>query len=583
MKKERKNYGIKPTLISFRRLLVHIRDYRYRFVSGLFVYSVASDFAFNLLFTISFLFVLGAGEHKDMALLVKGLLITSIGFVAVVVLLTAGQLLYDIAVARASGDLRKKVFRHFNSLPVRWYEDHHSGEAAARLTVDMQEAERAWGEPLRNMVATLISGFGSLIVMVILDWRFSLVIIPVSFLMFLLTTRFIEPVRKRSNEVQEAHEEVTKQLIDQLSSTRIVRLFNMSGLLREGLSKSIDKLFKTGMRRAHWVTAQEGVNSMAGMFTIVGGIVVGTIFVMQGWFSVAKMVAMVQMSNGISSMFYQLGTRLTVLQASLAGADRVLDVLDLRVEDGERPVEVPETANTLLSLSDVSFSYEAGTPVLQNVSVDIKRGETVAVVGGSGGGKSTLLKLISGFYPTGEGNVKLSSEFGGSVGAGRKNIAYVPQSNYLFSGTILENIQYGRPDAEKEDVVAAAKHARAHEFIQELPDGYNTMVGERGSQLSGGQRQRIAIARALLKNADLLLFDEATSSLDSRSERLMQEAIDGMMENRTSIVVAHRLSTVKHADRILVMEDGRIVEEGDHATLLEQDGRYAYYYNMQFA
>lgn len=579
---KKSQFGIKPTMSSLSRLLTHMKEYRLRFATGLVINSFAGEFAFNLLFSLSFLLILSAGENKDMGLFYRGMFFTSIGFLVVVILRTAGQLLYDISVVKASGNLRAKIFDHFNRLPVRWYETNHSGDTTSRLTIDIQEAERAWGEPLRNLIGTLVSGAGSVVTMFIIDWKFSLIIIPIGVFMFFVTTRFIEPVRKRSNEVQDTHGELTKQLVDFLASTRIVRLFNMSAWLQQGLEKTIDKVFRHSMKRAHWVMAQEGVNSIASMFTAIGGILIGTFFIMQGSFTVAKMVALVQLSNGINSMFFQLGTRLTALQTSLAGADRALDVLNIPIDES---AAAPSTGgeDSMVQLRNVSFGYEEDTPVLKDLSIDIKKGETVAVVGGSGGGKSTLLKLIHGFYEPGEGEIRHYVDLENDGTSNGPRAAYVPQTNYLFNGTIRENILYGRPDASDEDMIEAARAARAHEFISELPEGYDTPVGERGSQLSGGQRQRISIARALLKNADLLLFDEATSSLDSRSEKLVQDAIDGMVEDRTSIIVAHRLSTVKHADRILVLEDGRVVEEGTHDGLLSENGRYTYYYEMQFA
>jgi len=327
--------------------------------------------------------------------------------------------------------------------------------------------------------------------------------------------------------------------------------------------------------------------------SFVGIIAIGGWMAVQGQLSWGALIATIQMASGITWMFFEMGSFVTRLQASLAGADRIFEILDMPLEQwgegkagatGHGPQKVQKGHVTAIEFCDVRFSYNRDNRVLNGFNLAIHQDQVVALVGSSGSGKSTLLKLLLGFYDTDGGEITV---FGKSIREYtleqlRRLIAYVPQDNYLFSGTIRENIAYGKEGASHQEIEEAAKGAFAHDFIMDLPAGYDTQVGERGAHLSGGQRQRIAIARAFLKNSPILLLDEATSSLDSESEQQVQKALERLMKGRTTLVVAHRLSTVQNADIILVLEDGSICEQGDHESLMTLGGSYAKLYGMQF-
>jgi ABC-type multidrug transport system fused ATPase/permease subunit len=298
--------------------------------------------------------------------------------------------------------------------------------------------------------------------------------------------------------------------------------------------------------------------------------------------------------SGLAGFFFQnIGQFLTNLQESLAAAARIFELLDLPVETRAALQTTLVLFNTptrdMIAFNKVGFSYKNGDAeqaktVLADLDLCAESGKVTALVGPSGGGKSTILKLILGFYPEQAGEICLNGVPARQIPLEqlRAMTAYVPQESFLFSGTIEENILMGRPEASTDDVILAARSAHAHEFILEQPEGYQTRVGERGANLSGGQRQRIAIARALLKDVPILLLDEATSSLDSESEQEVQKALNNLMRGRTTLVIAHRLSTIEHADKICVVSEGRVVEEGKHRSLLEKKGLYTQLYEMQF-
>jgi len=378
--------------------------------------------------------------------------------------------------------------------------------------------------------------------------------------------------------------EVNATIENSISGIRVSKAFSNKDSEIEKFQKNNNK-FQSARKKAYKVMAEFHVGSSFIIdFLNILVLSAGAIFFFKGWINFGDFAAFLLYIGNFLNPIRKLINFVEQYQSGISGFKRFIEIMDADVETDEPGAENVESVRGDISFNDVTFSYDNHKEILKNITFNIEAGRTVAFVGPSGGGKTTLCHLIPRFYETEEGNILIDNmnikDF--TLKSLRKNIGIVQQDVFLFTGTILENIQCGRFDATKEEVYKAAKMANIHDFIMELSEGYNTYVGERGVKLSGGQKQRISIARVFLKNPPILILDEATSALDNATELLIQNSLEELSKGRTTVVVAHRLSTIKNADEIIVITDNGIQEKGNHAQLIEENGIYAELYNSQF-
>lgn len=482
-------------------------------------------------------------------------------------------------------DARKFVYEHLQQLSLRFYEDKQTGQLMSRVVNDTDLFERMIAHAIPDVLVNIITFIGITLVLSSLNLEltlYSLAPIPLVILALIGFAKLVRPAfRKRQQDVGE----LFAVLNDSIAGVREIKAFNRESDQYERVELGIEQ-YRTSLMKALRLMAI--FQPFIDFSTSLGQLIViffGGRMALQGTLSVADLVAFFLYLE----MFYQpiraLGMSWEQVQESMAGFDRVADLLD---EDPDvtspvTPISLPETVNGHLTLENVSFHYIDGEPILDAIDLDIPASNVVALVGPTGVGKTTLVSLIPRFYDVVSGSIKLDGIDIRDINVDdvRKQISIVLQDVFLFHGTVRDNILFGNPKASSEDVINAAKIANAHDFIEALPNGYDTLIGERGVKLSGGQRQRISIARAVLKDAPILILDEATSSVDTETELLIQQALERLMVGRTTIIIAHRLSTVRNADKIVVLEGQNIVEQGSHETLIQANGLYKRLYTVQ--
>lgn len=482
-------------------------------------------------------------------------------------------------------DLRVLLYDYLQQLSISFFESQQTGEIMSRITNDVNALESFVTHSVGFVIIDLLRLVGTAIILFALDWQLALLtLLPVPILavaMRLFNTR----VRPIYRQIRDRLGDINAELQDNISGIRVIQAFGQEGHELDRFTQRSTRYYEERVKGIRYWAAffpAMGFVASLGMAIVLG---FGARRVLNGALTLGGLVAFISYVASFYEPIHRLVQTDNMVQQAIAAGERVFELLDTvpEIEDEPDAIELPAIQGAI-AFEGVSFRYGTGEEVLSDVSFQMRPGQVVALVGPSGAGKTSIANLIPRFYDPVSGRVTVDGHDVREVKLAslRQQVAVVLQDTFLFNGTVRDNVIYGQPDASDDDMIAAAKAAYAHEFIVNLPQGYDTEIGERGVKLSGGQKQRLALARAILTDPRILILDEATSSVDAEAEYLIQQALEKVLEGRTALVIAHRLSTIRHADKIIALEDGRIVEVGDHRKLLARGGLYSQMYRRQY-
>lgn len=566
----------------YRRLLKYAKPYKPQIMAAAFCILLVAGA--TLLIAPLAGFVFKNIEEKNIFWLNLGAL-GVIGLYLLKGIFTYGQeYLSYYVVNRSIIDFRNKLYEHLQDLSLDFYSKWHTGELVSRAMNDIGVIQGVLLSSFIQIVPHSILLTGLLVYIFYLNWKLSLLTLIALPLIIQVIRIFAVEIRQISEGVQQKSADITTHLQETISQIKIVKSFSMEKKETEKFKEKSNRFFDMAMRAVQILATQNPIIALLQATAVVAIVWFGGLQIIQGRMTLAQLAAFATALGIMTDPGNTLSKSYAVLQQGAASLKRIFEIMDTkpRVQEEKNAIALPPISGKV-EFKNVSFAYEA-EKVLKDINLKVEAGEIIALVGRTGAGKSTLVSLLLRFYDPISGEILIDGYDIKKVKIDslRKQIAVVPQEITLFSGTIKENIAYGKGEASDFEIVQTAKVANAHTFIRELPSGYETQVGERGEALSGGERQRIAIARALLRNPKILILDEATSSLDPETEALIQEALGRLMAGRTTFIIAHRLYSVEHADRIIVLDEGSMVESGTHQELLKQGGLYKKLYEIQF-
>ena len=505
-------------------------------------------------------------------------------FVLQMIFSTVHNYLYDVTEKRVITDFRKIIFSHLHEMSASFFVKRRTGEIMSRMTNDVTTVEGVITDLPATVLQQSIRLLGGIIIIIYMNWKLTFMILVLAPVLVLFAKIYGRRLKKLSKEIQDKLATSTTILEENISGMPVVKSFVRQKLEIQRFDNAVEDSFQSAKKRVRISAFFGPVIGFIAFSTALVLLWYGGREVILGNISPGELIAFILYATIIAGPMGSFARLYTRIQEGLGASERIFEILDTRGDVRDAPDAVPMSPVVgKVEIKDLRFHYREDQEVLKGLNFTMEPGEMIALVGPSGAGKTTLVQLLHRFYDPISGEILVDGQNIRDVQMASywKQIGLVPQETLLFGGTIEENIRFAKEEATLEEIKAAARSANADTFINECPDGYQTIVGEKGIRLSAGQRQRIAIARAILKNPRLLILDEATSSLDNESEKLIQEALERLMQGKTSFVIAHRLSTIHNADRILVMDKGQIVETGTHQELMDQKGLYQYLYNLK--